>query len=338
MVREDKKRKVAILGWYGHQNFGDELMLKGLSRLFRGWEIVSMSNTDTETVAAVNFEEVNKCDLFVLGGGELIETNRLFIHTPSFCGVRIPRLVHRVMNRTNIFNNISWVHKIRIPKVILGCGVNVAHASELKKEVIAELEQFDYIGLRDQTSVEILKTISTLKNKVHLFYDASFSAVCKKNSSTYHAEKTAVVIPTDRFTYSDRGVQQTHMAFQSKKRLKERLKPYDKAMFLPFGQEDNDDYVTCQLLAECAENSEIISPAKLNFQTVIDYLESSEVVFSYRLHGLILSFILGKRFEYCPYHWKLNRVYETIKDLTPNEIRYKQQKQFELMLRTVNQT
>jgi len=336
MVGEDKKRKVAILGWYGHKNFGDEIMLKGLHNLFHDWKIVPMSNTNTATVSAINFKEVNKCDLFVLGSGELINSNRLFIHTPSFCGVKIPRLAHRLMNRTNMFNNISWVHKIKIPKVVLGCGVNVEAVSDLKKEVVSELEQFDYIGLRDQASVELLKSKVTLKNKVHLFYDLAFALRCNPTCIIQECKKMAVVIPTDRFTFSDRGVRQNQIALKSIGWLKQKLVGFDKTVFLPFGQEDNDDYTTCQYLSKATKNSEVVSPENICFQTVIDYLASCEMVFSYRLHGLILSFILGKRYEFYRYHWKLSRVHETIKKLAPDEIMEHQQQEFKSMLRTVN--
>ena len=331
MVREDKKRKTAILGWYGHHNIGDETILMGVRNLFQDWKIIPMSSTKTSTVMDVNIKEINKCDLFVLGGGELINSNRVFIHTPYFCGVRIPCLAHKFMNRTKI-NNISWVHKIKIPKVILGCGVNVETVSELKKEVVSELEQFNYIGLRDQASVALLRSISTLKNKVHLFYDLALSLSCNPTIRPQNYKKTAVVIPTDRFTFSDKGVKQNQVALKSRDWLKQKLVGFDKTVFLPFGREDNNDYVTCQSLSECAKNSEIISPENLNFQTIIDYIANSEMVFTYRLHGMILSFILGKRFEYYPYHWKLKRVYETIKALSPDEIRHKQQKEFERML------
>jgi len=328
MVRETKRRKVAVLGYFFHNNFGDELILDGLRQLFMDWQVIPMNEK------SFNINVVNKCDLFVLGGGELIHGDRLFMNTPSFFGFKIPRLAHRLMNRTNI-NNISWVHNIKVPKVILGCGVNVENVSELKKEVVSELEQFDYIGLRDQTSVELLKSISTLKNRVHLFYDLAFSLNYNPTNRTKSNEKIAVVIPTDRFTFSDKGVQQNQIANKSRDWLQQKLVGFDKTIFIPFGQEDNDDYATCQSLANGVTNSEVVSPENLSFQTIIDYIVSSETVFPYRLHGLILSFILEKRYEFYLYHRKLSKVHETIKKMVPDEVRCNQQKEFKSMLHTV---
>ena len=64
--------------------------------------------------------------------------------------------------------------KIKIPKIILGCGVNAISPNELSPNVIQDLEQFSYIGLRDNTSLNILKAIPRLKGKVDLFHDLAF--------------------------------------------------------------------------------------------------------------------------------------------------------------------
>ena len=325
MVRETKKGTVAILGWSEHQNFGDTLILKGLQNLFCGWNVIPMNDR------TIDFNVVNKCDLFVLGGGELINTNSLFIHTPSVCGVHIPLFVHRLINRAKIFNNISWVHRIKVPKVILGCGVNAENIDEINPLVLKELEQFDYIGLRDKVSVEMSESIPSLESKVNLFYDASFAVECKP-SSNFHLKNTAIVIPTDRHVHGDRGIKQTNMELQSKQWLKRRIEPFDKAIFLPFGQEDNNDYATCRYLSDCHKNSKIILPQYCSFEYVANLISSCSMVFPYRLHGMILAFMLGKKHEFYPYHWKLDRVFDTIKCQSINNIKLRQQIEFKNML------
>jgi len=325
MVRGNKKRKCAILGWAGHHNFGDFLVLRGLQNLFRDWNIISMNDR------TIDFDVVNDCDLFVLGGGELINTNSLFINTPSVCGVHVPLFVHRIMNRAKVFNNISWVHKIKVPKVILGCGVNAENIDAIDRRVIGELEQFMYIGLRDNTSVEMLKSISSLADKVHLFYDTSFAVACKPFSNL-RLENTAVVIPTDRQVYGDRGIKQINMVDESKCWLKKKLEPFSSVVFLPFGQEDNDDYATCKRLLSCSEHSRIISPECLTLRFVTNLIANCDMIFSYRLHGLILAFMFDKKYEFYPYHWKLDRVSDTIKGRSIDNIKFEQQTEFKNML------
>jgi hypothetical protein len=177
--------KVAVLGWYGHGNFGDELILEGLRTLFRDWQVYVFSSDGTGAYPMINFAEVNKCDLFVLGGGELIGTK--FLWMPNPCRFKPHTKTYRLYAHTP-FSRKSWITRVKTPKVILGCGVDAEDKSELKENVIRDLEQFDYIGLRDQASVDILQSFPQLENKVHLFYDLVFAINAEPNVIAYLAK------------------------------------------------------------------------------------------------------------------------------------------------------
>lgn len=164
-------RKLAVLGWAGHGNFGDELILEGLRTLFNDWQVSVYTSDFTSAYPFMEFEEVNKCDLFILGGGELISPNHLFLPSRSLYRFKYRSVLYRLYSHTP-FAFPPWVHKITIPKIILGCGVNGDHVNS---EVTHELEQFSYIGLRDNTSVQILKEHPVLADKVHLFHDLAFA-------------------------------------------------------------------------------------------------------------------------------------------------------------------
>jgi polysaccharide pyruvyl transferase WcaK-like protein len=308
-------KKLAVLGYYGHGNFGDELMLEGLRRLFKDWEITVMSDNYRSSFPKLNLDVVNECDLFVLGGGELVNSDRLF--SSDLYG----------------FLRSSWVKRIRIPKVILGCGVNAENACQLKPSVISDLEQFSFIGLRDNASVNILKKIPRLADKVRLFHDLSFAVEikgCNGDSKT----GWAVVIPTDRKTSKhDSGIQNFNLAGKSQYWLREKLKPYSSVVFLAFGEQDNDDFETCRLLSSCVSGDVLRLRAKeLSLEKILGLLSGCAVVFPYRLHGLILSFIAGSKFEVYPYHRKIWRVHDTIRGHSLSEIRGQQMACFAEML------
>jgi exopolysaccharide biosynthesis predicted pyruvyltransferase EpsI len=326
MVESYRKRRVAVLGWYGHDNFGDSLILEGFRSLFRGWTVVPMSSAETVSVPYVNVDEINRCDLFVLGGGELISSNRLFVRPPvGGCG--LPFFVRKGWSKakTRLFNDVSWVHKVKVPKAVLGCGVDVDNASELDPSVVSELGQFDFIGLRDLTAVNLLKSFECLFDKVNLFYDLAFSLCLPSVSVVKYSGKTAVVFPTDR---------NNCIACKSVGWLSERLKKFDRTVFVPFGQKDNNDYETCKFLAKCIDNS-VVFPNNLSLEQVCACILGADKVFAYRLHGFLLSFLLGKECEVFAYHRKLKRNYETIKGLSVDQIKCEQKKKFELLLNCV---
>jgi len=147
----------------------------------------------------MDFDQVNECDLFVLGGGELISPDHLFLPSKSLFKFKYRSNLYRIYSHTP-FAFPRWVHKIKIPKVVLGCGVNGDHVNS---QVVEELEQFSYIGLRDSVAVEILKKHLRLADKVHLFFDLAFAL----NMSTDTRRFLAKVFP-----FKLHGLILTHMA------------------------------------------------------------------------------------------------------------------------------
>ena len=177
------------MSWAGHGNFGDELILEGLRTLFKDWQIQPFTNDSAGAYPQIDFDMVNKCDLFVLGGGELINSKFLWMPAPSKFFPPLTRRI-RLYARTP-FARRSWIRHIKIPKIILGCGVDVEKPEDISSNVVRDLEQFSYIGLRDNASVNILKSFPQLKDKVGLFYDLVYAV----NFNVRIAEYLAKVFP-----------------------------------------------------------------------------------------------------------------------------------------------
>lgn len=91
--------KIGVIGWYGHDNAGDERILTCLRRLFVGHELLVFGELG---VANAQIPRLNQCDFVLFGGGGLIlrgtgQFAALFeqLHCPFGCiGISV-EAVHR---------------------------------------------------------------------------------------------------------------------------------------------------------------------------------------------------------------------------------------------------
>jgi len=292
--------KVAILGWYGHGNLGDEAMLEGLQYLFNKFfgpcEFTVFTDYEIATVPRIS-EKVNESDLLVLGGGELINRDRLFL------------------------NMRRWDHFVTIPKIIVGCGVNAPDYNALQDHVKESLRSFRFLGLRDDQSCMILREDQDLASKVYLSLDPSIILASEYGFSWKPEENKAGIIPTDRqHNRFDEGIQITDIVENTKFELKKQLQEdqIKEVTLFAFGGDDNDDMESCRKLAAYLTEDfhvSIIKPSTT--REALKILSVCSKVYSYRLHGMLLAYSMGVPFTCYGYHWKVKRVYNTIIELTP---------------------
>jgi len=78
--------KLGIIGWYGHDNYGDERILYCLKRYFSNDELFVTGDWED---ARCKLEELNNCDFVLIGGGGLILRNICY-HTDIICNLKRP--------------------------------------------------------------------------------------------------------------------------------------------------------------------------------------------------------------------------------------------------------
>ncbi len=61
------KKVIASLGWFGHQNCGDEMFKEALPHLFPSHEFLFFS------VLKKNIDYINQCDILFIGGGNIVD-------------------------------------------------------------------------------------------------------------------------------------------------------------------------------------------------------------------------------------------------------------------------
>jgi len=141
---------IAIIGWYGHENIGDERILYCLKRAFCGHTLSIYGSWDD---ALAHLDQINRCDYVLIGGGGLIlrDTHKYTllieqIKQPlSFVGISIesdhPDLYDffDVMKRKaqHIFVRDSESKKILNDhyKVIVGPDLTFLYPYDIKEEI-----------------------------------------------------------------------------------------------------------------------------------------------------------------------------------------------------------
>ncbi len=121
--------KIALIGWSGNDNWGDERMHYCITRFFKRHKIVRFTSF---LEAILNIHQVNKCDYVLIGGGGLI---------------------FRGFNRYSEF-----LRKIAKPMGCIGISIEADGLNKDMREGLAILkEKADFIYVRDEKSREILE-------------------------------------------------------------------------------------------------------------------------------------------------------------------------------------
>ena len=120
------KKKLGLIGWYGHDNYGDERMLYCIKRFFSDYELFITGGWED---ARYKMDELNKCDYVLIGGGGLILRN--------------------IGHQTDI------IRDLKRPFGFIGVSAEAKHKSmEEYFEIIKQ--KADFIMVRDKQSKEYL--------------------------------------------------------------------------------------------------------------------------------------------------------------------------------------
>jgi len=247
-----------------------------------------------------SIEQANDSDLFILGGGELINQDRLLL-----------------------LNRVAWDKNITTRKIIMGCGLNNPDYASLQDHVKRSLRRFQHIGVRDYEAYKLLREDPQLRDKVCLSLDPSLILPAKHSITWKPLEGVAAIIPTDRkSTKYDKGILLTNVIENTKQRLLNQLKQDNihLAILLAFGGDDNNDLASCEQLAEYLKphiTTRIVKPTSP--KEALETLSACSKAYSYRLHGTILAYSLGIPFVGFGYHSKIKRNIETLIELRNNE-------------------
>ncbi|MFW5981977.1 MAG: polysaccharide pyruvyl transferase CsaB [Halanaerobiaceae bacterium] len=164
--------KIIISGYYGFDNLGDEAILMSMVRAFKGlkkdMELVVLSNNPEKTaeeyqVKAISrnnilafIKELKSCDLFISGGGSLLQDITGWKTIPFYLG------------------QIFMAKLMRRKTAVFAQGIGPVQGKHYQKMISKILGRVDFLSVRDARSRELLKKWGIQKEKIKLTADPVF--------------------------------------------------------------------------------------------------------------------------------------------------------------------
>ncbi len=189
-------KRVVISGYYGYNNLGDEAILKGIISAFKQIkiktpEIVVLSSSPQFTAETYNVKaikctnlyqiinNIKKSDLFISGGGSLIQDITGWKSIPYYLGLI---LLAQLMNKKT---------------VIYAQGIGPVNNNYYKKLISWTLNRCQLVSVRDRRSFDLLIKMGVNEKKIKETVDPVFSIdieQIKKRKIEINKNKTKPVL------------------------------------------------------------------------------------------------------------------------------------------------
>jgi polysaccharide pyruvyl transferase CsaB len=277
------KLKILIIGYYGANNTGDEILLKStiklLKSIYKSSEIKAITyNVENTELAhgirgisrnkfAAIINEVKKSDIVVGGGGSMIQnvtSNRSLIYYLT------------ILKIAKLFNKKVF---------LLGNGIGPIKGSFPLKMTVDILKSIDAIILRDKDSFKLLDS-KGLQN-IYLGNDLAFNLDYEKVLDL-HPVPRKIAINLRNWTYKD------DFLYEMKRFVRYLVEKDYTVVFIPF-QKGNDDLILKEILASIKSNKIRLVESE-DCEVILKEIASSEIFIGMRLHGLIFSSIVNTPF------------------------------------------
>jgi polysaccharide pyruvyl transferase CsaB len=165
--------KAAVSGYYGFGNLGDDAILHAISGMFRQFPVpvrlTVLSNSPPDTIRQYRLNAVprfsplmllrtlKESDLLISGGGSLLQnktSTRSLIYYLAV--IRLAQLLHK-------------------PVVVYANGIGPLLGSSNRRLVRRAIEKCALVTLRDQQSLEELRSVGVVREDLHVTGDPAFT-------------------------------------------------------------------------------------------------------------------------------------------------------------------
>jgi polysaccharide pyruvyl transferase CsaB len=329
-----KNKNILLCGWYGSRNAGDDAILEGILYGFSNYvpqaKLTVLSNKPYETKKTYGIESIYlwkrfkgffrflralaKCDLFLVGGGSLIQ------------------------DVSSFGNIIHWLLKITLAKIfgkkvaLIAIGADYLQYRTSKILAKAVLNRVQFISTRDVIAADIFKSIGinqtpiyALTDTANLIKPAPYVSAEKifEQEGINFGSKTRIAINIRQFYRQRKFLNMNKRKWSQYGKLSYNRLVLEmanivtalqdefeaKILFVPFqvSESDDDNLAIRDVIANIPRKENIYMLKHLYPPSrLMAVLGTMEVVISMRLHPLILAANMGVPVFGVPYAPKTN--------------------------------
>ena len=270
---QNRPRKIAICGYYGHKNLGDEAILSIIKQKLlersKNVKICLVRGKNPLKIAS----SLIQADIFIFGGGSLLQNSTS--NASLFYYIAIVHLANLLCKQKIMLSNgIGPIENGLIPRQML--------LNAIKKAV----NTFDYISVRDTDSQKLLSR--TLPNrKIHLIPDPAL--LCEEKAPTTNENSTNkrffVYIPCANGLKKSR-IDTTKLAHSLSKIEKQfEIQPVIAIL------NTQQDFAIAKKLKSDLKGAKIVCPTTPN--ELFSLFKEAKWVISQRYHGSLFALTRG---------------------------------------------
>ncbi len=298
------KKKIVISGYYGFNNLGDEAILHALLQEIRNWEedleiLVLSGDPDftsrTHGVAGAQRwplsrvkEALENCDIFLTGGGSLLQDKTGFKSIPYYLG--LTDLARRKGARN----------------ALICCGIGPISRPYLKWFARWQLEKMDFLSVRDSFSRELLQTIG-VQQEPHLIPDPVFLL---HNTNT--GGEGELSSPRPRIIIAPRSLPgAVGLNLDPWIDLCTRLQQDLEGEVVLWPLHSGEDRELCRAISSHLQGITVMENS-YSIPRYLEMLQAADLIIGVRLHALIMGAVSGASLLWISYDPKVKSLLEDL--------------------------
>ncbi len=301
---------ILIFGYFGFYNFGDEWLLEVLKKL-----LFKFGNNNKRIFVLYNIKKtVIKNNIIYIPRWNILEVIKAISNSDTVisCGGVF-------QDQTSILSFVYYFFILVLAKIL---GKNTVLLStefiteKLPLKIIKVISMFtDYIFLRNNTDIEIVKRFSSKNTEIQFCPDICFSEVKWQIKKNNEIKNLGVILKISE-TFD----------IETLEKMCVNLSNSYKLIFIPFHL--YEDYNFCLRIARKIKSCEIrVWDRPENY---FGLLKDVNLIISSRLHGIVLSICLGIPFVCVSNESKLVRFLKTMLDAEPVTISTLEKENFKI--------